>query len=333
MQNRWIFERRRRSGGGTRWQFTLNTTDEQWVLNMNENGYVLMTAARNEQQFLGYPIASVLSQTFLPKRWIIVDDGSTDGTGEIIAGYASRYEFIQVIRRDAKGNNLGFASKVFALREAYEQVRGMDYKYIGNLDADVSFEPDYYHKIVSRLEAKKQLGITGGFIFESDQGVFKSRKSNSVRSVAGAIQMFRRECYEQIGGLTPIRTGGEDWVAETSARMHGWEVMAYPDCRVFHHKSSAKTRGVWRDQFRMGLMDYAVGSHPLFEAVKCARRFRERPVLGGAFCRFGGFLWGYYKREMRPVSDDFIKYLNREQLMRLKSLITLPGRRFDDNRY
>ena len=281
--------------------------------------YVLITAARNEQAFLRYPIESVLSQSILPERWVIVDDGSVDGTYEILSDYATQYDFIQVIRRTTTGENLGFASKVFALKSAYELVRDMGYQYIGNLDADVSFAPDYYEKILSILEANRQLGIAGGFIFEDDQGVFKGRRTNSVRSVAGAIQMFRRECYEQIGGLTPTRMGGEDWIAETTARMHGWEVEAYPDCRVFHHKSSTKSRGLWRERFREGLMDQAFGSHPVFEIMKCARRVAQRPFLLGASWRFAGFIWGYCKHDVRPVTEGFIQYLRREQLARLWS--------------
>jgi glycosyltransferase involved in cell wall biosynthesis len=290
-----------------------------------------MTAARNEKSFIEHPIRSVLSQTILPERWVIVSDGSTDGTDEIIAEYASKYDFIQFVRRDNKGDNSGFVSKVLALREAYHRLQEMGYQYIGNLDADVSFESDYYDKIISKLSANRQLGIAGGFIFEYDQGAFKSRRANNERSVAGAIQMFRRECYEQIGGLTPIQVGGEDWIAETMARIHGWEVRAYPECRVFHHKSSSKTRGLWREKFRLGLMDYALGSHPLFEVMKCARRFRESPLLLGAICRFCGLIWGYFKQEKRPVSDDFVKYLREEQLTRLKCLIAPMSGKFHDN--
>ena len=298
---------------------------------LEKRGYVLMTAARNEQAFLRYPIESVLSQTILPERWVIVSDGSTDRTDEIISDYASKYDFIQAVRRDRKEDNLRFASKVLALREAYDRVRGMSYQYIGNLDADVSFESDYYEKIISRLEANSQLGIAGGFIFECKRGRFKSRRSNSVRSVAGAIQMFRRECYEQMGGLTPIRVGGEDWIGETMARMHGWEVKAYRDCRVFHHKSSPKTRGWWREKFRLGLMDYAVGSHPLFEVMKCVRRLKESPLFLGAFYRFGGFVYGYCKQEVRPVSDEFVKYLRKEQLTRLRCRRMLTAGRCDSH--
>jgi poly-beta-1,6-N-acetyl-D-glucosamine synthase len=290
-------------------------------VNLGDHGYVLITAARNEQRFLRHPIESVLSQTILPKRWIIVSDGSTDGTDELVSGYASKHDFIQFIRRDNRAGNLGFASKVFALMEAYEHARSMRFQYIGHLDADVSFEPDYYEKIISRLENNHELGIAGGFILERDHGVFKNRKSNSERSVAGAIQLFRRECYEQIGGLTPIRVGGEDWIAENMARMHGWSVNAFPDCRVFHHKSGTKARGLWRERFRLGLMDYTVGTHPLFEVMKCVRRFGEYPFLFGAFCRFGGFICGYCRKEKRPVSDEFIMYLRREQLARLRSQI------------
>lgn len=292
---------------------------------MEQTRYVLITAARNERAFLRNTIISVISQTILPQRWIIVSDGSKDGTDELVLDYSSTYDFIQLIRRDASHHYSGFSSKVFAIKEAYKIIGTIDYQYIGILDADVSFEADYYEKIISRLKTNKHLGIAGGVILEKEEEVFKVRKTNNERSVAGAIQTFKRECYEQIGGLTPIRLGGEDWIAETMARMRGWEVKAYSDCRVNHHKSGAKTRGLWQERLRLGLMDYALGTHPLFEVFKCIRRFKEKPLLVGALYRFCGFVLGCCNREKRPVSDDFVGFLRQEQLDRIRSQISIKA--------
>jgi glycosyltransferase involved in cell wall biosynthesis len=282
--------------------------------------YVLITAAYNEEDFIRYPVESVVSQTLLPEKWIIISDGSTDRTDDIVKAYASRYKFMEFVRRDPVKREEGFASKVFALKTGYKRLQGVDYRLIGNLDADVSFPTDYFENILKRFNSNDKLGIAGGFIHESENGVFRERANNSIRSVAGAIQMFRRECYESMGGLQPVPLGGEDWIAETMARMHGWEVEAFPEFRVLHHKNGMKARGLWMDKFRQGRMDYSTGSHPLFEVMKCLRRLRAKPRVLGAFIQMAGFLCGYSRMEKRVVPREFIEFLRNEQVQRLRSV-------------
>lgn len=154
-----------------------------------------------------------------------------------------------------------------------------------------------------------------------------------IRSVAGAIQFFRRECYEAIGGFIPIKMGGEDTCAEVMARMRGWEVQAFPELKVFHHKRSPAKRGNWKESFRFGLMDYSLGYHPLFEIMKCIYRIKERPYIVSALLRLYSFIWSYCRGEKRPVSNEFIRYVRKEQIDRLRAQIhmgiqRLTGRDF-----
>jgi hypothetical protein len=136
--------------------------------------------------------------------------------------------------------------------------------------------------------------------------------------VAGAIQLFRRACYEQIGGHMPLSYGGEDWICEILARKNGWSVAAFPDIIAYHHKTSESKRGVFRDALRQGKMDYAVGSHPLFELVKCIRRLRERPFVLRALFRFIGFTWSTLRGDPNKVSAEIVDYVRGEQLKRLR---------------
>jgi glycosyltransferase involved in cell wall biosynthesis len=290
----------------------------------SETDYVLMTAARNEESYIEWPIKSVLAQTILPRKWVIVSDGSTDRTDELASCYARRHPFMEVVRlgdRDAKPD---FSSKVRAIKVAHRRLQGSSYSYLGNLDADVSFGPTYFEGLISRFHMAPKLGICGGFISEKVDGSFKSRPTNTVMSVAGAVQFFRRECYERIGGHTSVRCGGEDWILEVRARMLGWVVQAFPDMEVFHHKSGRLRRGVIKERFREGVMDYAVGSHPLFEVLKCLGRMRQNPVVFGGLLRMMGFAWSSTRREQRPVSREFVKFLRKEQTGMLRSLV-LPA--------
>jgi GT2 family glycosyltransferase len=285
--------------------------------------YVLISAARNEVAYIEKTIQSVISQSILPAKWVIVSDGSTDGTDEIILKYADKYKLIHFVKRESNGQDQGFASKVYAVREASSHLNGVEYAFIGNLDADVTFDIHYIENIISKFSKNERLGITGGFIYEQNGGKFKSRPTNTTSSVAGAIQMFRRECFEEIGGLTPAKLGGEDWIAEIMARMRGWDVEAFPEYEVYHHKSSTATRGMLRERIRQGAVDYSLGSYPFFEIIKCMRRIKEKPYFVGAFVRMSSYFWHCCRREDRAISDKIVDFLRKEQLARLKSYLKL----------
>ncbi|MBV9573754.1 MAG: glycosyltransferase family 2 protein [Acidobacteriales bacterium] len=277
----------------------------------HRNQYVLMTAAYNEGANIGGVIESVLSQSVLPAKWIIVSDGSTDNTDEIVAGYEERYPWIRCVHVTRKpGRN--FASKVIALQQADDQLRRERFDVIGNIDADVTLEPDYFAQLLDRMAADPQLGIASGFIYEKSSGQYVSRPLNSEDSVPHAAQLVRRACYEAIGGYAVLRYGGEDWHALISARMHGWRVKAFSDLKIFHRRPGNLARGAVRDSFRAGRMDYSLGSYPPFEVLKCLRRFPDAYFSAGV-TRMCGFLWGYLRGEKRPVSKEFMNFLRAEQ--------------------
>ena len=285
--------------------------------------YVLITAARNEGLYIEKTIKSVLSQTVLPKKWVIVSDRSEDNTDLIVSKYAASHRIIEFVRRE-NGNESGFASKVQALRLGYDKLKDITYDFIGHLDGDIYLEGDYYEKILKKFRQNSQLGLAGGLVLENYDGQFQPRAYtyDSSKSVAGGIQLFRRRCYEAIGGFVPIEAGGEDWYAEIMARMKGWSAETFSDLKVFHNKPSKTARGSLRDGFRQGVMDYSLGSHPVFEVIKCVGRVREKPYVVIGLLRLGGFAWCYLRKKKRVVPIKLIEYLRREQLEKLKSALS-----------
>jgi glycosyltransferase involved in cell wall biosynthesis len=293
---------------------------------MKREKYVLMTAARNEGAFIETTIEAVLNQTVLPEQWIIASDGSTDDTVTIVERYASKHSFIR-LKQLAANNYRQFAAKAHALRMVYESLQGENYCFIGNLDADVSFDNDYYERILAEFDDNPRLGIAGGVVLELQKGEFKKLKYN-LESVAGAVQTFRRECFEAVGGYLPLKQGGLDAVAEVMARMNGWQVKTFSQYHVYHHRQIGDVGGkVLRARFRFGLRDYLIGVHPVFMLLKCAHRLLQKPYFIGSAVWFSGYLCAWLRREVSPVPHEVIRFQRKEQRRRIISAISnLPKR-------
>jgi len=302
--------------------FCMIGSNIQMVSNSGESkgtsSYVLVTAAYNEDRYIEHVLRSVVSQSHPPKRWVIVSDGSTDRTDEIVARYAKKYSFIQLLALGEK-HERNFGAQVNAIRSGYEQLRNLDFDFFGNLDADVSFEPGYFQKLVQIMRDEPDLGLSGGFIYEEGSQGFTSRRRNTVRSVAHAVQFFRRESYEAIGGYKVLPYGGPDWCAEIGVRMNGWRVESKPALQVNHHRTTGGGTGLLRYAYQQGMMDYSMGSHPAIELARCVRRLPDPPFGLSALVRMSAFLYATVRGQERPVSDEFVKFLRKSETERFFS--------------
>ena len=284
--------------------------------------YVILTAARNEAEYIKLTLDSVVAQTAQPVRWLVVSDGSTDATDELVAACAAAHPCVRLLRaRDADANR-NFGSKARAINWAYEQLQGEAFDLVGILDADVSFGPDYYARLIPRFEADARLGIGGGVVLDNHGGTFVASRVSTDWSVRGPIQMFRRACFDAIGGYRELSYGGVDAVAEISARMHGWTVRTVPDLEVRHHRlTGTAAQGMFRALFRVGRQNYVNGYHPLFMLARCAHRLGDRPVVLNSLTMLSGYLWAAAVRTPRQVPGDLMQFLRREQLARLRGRV------------
>jgi glycosyltransferase involved in cell wall biosynthesis len=250
---------------------------------------------------------------------VIVSDGSTDRTDEIVLEWVNRHPFIQLVRVE-KSTEHSFAAKVHALRQGFACLADAEYDYIGVLDADVSFEPDYFLRLLERFANEPRLGIAGGNIEQHVDGKVVPRLKD-FNSVAGAVQFVRRQCFEQTGGLPALRYGGEDAAMEITARMHGWQTRTFPELRVVHFGLvGAGAGGPLKARFKWGRVNFDLGYHPLFQLARSVYRVTERPYLLGSMAEMLGFALGK-ARDRRPSIDrDVVRYLRREQLSRLRRL-------------
>ncbi|MGB9492412.1 MAG: glycosyltransferase family A protein [Terriglobales bacterium] len=283
-----------------------------------QNQYVLVTAAHNEEAFIERTIQAVCAQEMRPRKWVIVDDGSTDDTAKIVGHYAEKYSFIHLLQL-SKLHAPDFGAQVHAINAGVDwlQKSGVEFDCIGNVDSDISFDGLYFRKLISKFEADPTLGLAGGWLYEEDGASFTPRKGNRVKSVPHGIQLFRRACFQAIGGYIPLRYGAPDWCAEISARMNGWKVESFPDVQAFHHRPTGSVSGGVRYLYRAGLAAFALGSHPAFEMAKCVVSLHRRPYVVGALSRLSGFAAGYWRREKRQVSNELVRFLRREQTLTL----------------
>lgn len=281
--------------------------------------YVLMTAAYNEEENIEQTILSVLSQTILPKRWVIVSDGSVDKTDAIVQSYETKYEFIRFVRV-TRAPGRSFASKIVALQNGSALLEDVEYDFIGNVDADISVGPSYFEDLIAHFRADPKLGLAGGYVRDKKGDDYESNRSNRIYAVAHGAQLVRRECYEAIGGYAVLRYGGEDWHAHVSAALKGWTAESFPELYMLHHRPTGDAENLLRYKFREGRMDYSLGSDPAFEFFKCLERMVHRPFLTGGIARLTGFAWSWICQDSRPVSDEFIDFLRKDQRERLKLL-------------
>lgn len=282
--------------------------------------YVLISPARNEGTFIEGTIQSVIKQTVLPMKWVIVNDGSTDNTAAIVRQYLPDHPWIQLVDLPARKER-HFAAKVWAFNAGWEQVKHLDYEVIGNLDADVSMDQDHFEFLMTEFRKDPRLGVAGtvfrehGYSSETDS--FEGQKH-----VSGQCQLFRRRCFDEIGGYRPNKAGGIDWMAVTTARMKGWETRSFREKCFFHHRAMGTAeRGRLASSFSYGEKDYYLGGHPVWEMFRVAYRSTKPPYLVNGMALGLGYLWAFARRTERPVSKELMRFHRKEQMQKLRSIL------------
>lgn len=282
--------------------------------------YVLITPARNEAKYIESTIRSVINQTTLPLKWVIVSDGSTDGTDSIAEKYAAGRPWIEVMKMPERRER-HFAGKVGAFNAGFERVRDLPYEVIGNLDGDISFGPDHFEFLITRFAENTSLGVAGT-AFVEDERVAYDYNFTDINHVSGQCQLFRKECFQSIGGYRPRKIGGIDLVAVVTARMQGWQTRTFPEKVFMHHRTMGTgTHSALMAHYKTGRLNYVLGSHPLWEAARAIYQMTKRPyLLRGLLC-FAGYCRELLKRTDKDVPAEYVAFVRREQMKRLKKFL------------
>lgn len=282
--------------------------------------YVLVTPARNEAALIELTIRAVTAQTVRPLRWVIVSDGSTDGTDAIVSLHAAVHDWIELVRMPLRAER-HFGGKALAIRAGVERVKGLHYDVVACLDADITFESDYFEYLLTKLAQDQGLGIVGTPYKDIASEMYDYRLV-SVEHVSGACQVFRRSCYEEIGGYVVAKGGAIDTIAALTARTRGWVTRTFTDKICLHHRVIGSAQhGPLASRFALGKRDYAIGNHPLWEALRGIYQMTRKPLVARGLALMAGYLWAAMQRAERPVSAELRAFRRKEQMEHLARLL------------
>lgn len=276
--------------------------------------YVIITPARDEQQFLAQTVRSVAAQTMPPAEWVIVDDGSSDGTGEIADRHACQFPWLRVIHRPDRGSRKSGGGVMEAFMDGYRSLLCTDWDFIVKLDGDLTFEPDYFERCFRHFEDEPRLGIGGGTLYHYRNGV-RLFEPHPLFHVRGATKIYRTTCWGAIGGLWP--GPGWDTIDEVHANMLGWSTRSFPDVEAIHHRFTGSADGGWKDGIKNGRGNYISGYHPVYVLARSCRRVFKKPYITTGCGMLLGFVSCYWTKTERVRNRDLIRYLRRQQLNRL----------------
>lgn len=286
--------------------------------------YVIVTPARNEAQYIELTIKSVIAQTVRPLKWVIISDGSTDGMDEIVNRYTTDHPWIELVRMPERSER-HFAGKVHAFNTGYARMSGLQYDVIVNLDADVSFDEGYFSFLLQKLAEAPALGLAGGRLVDVTSS--KHYKVADPEYVSGPCQVFRRQCFEAIGGYRPLKSGGVDVVAVLSARATGWQTRTFTDKPYYHHRpmNGAQMKG-FRERLHRGRMDYLLGSHPIWEIVRGVYQMGNRPYVIGGVLILASYFWNCLRGVEQTIPPDLMVFRRKDQMERLRTTLRRAAR-------
>jgi glycosyltransferase involved in cell wall biosynthesis len=282
--------------------------------------YILITPARNEARYIEATIQAMIAQTHRPLKWVIASDGSSDSTDEIVRSYLAEHDWIELFRMPEREER-NFAGKAHAFNAGYERVKSCGFEVIGNLDADVTFDADHFEYLIEKMADSPDVGVAGS-PFREGKHQYDFRFTN-IENVWGGCQLFRRACFEAIGGYQPLRNGCIDHVAVLSARMKGWKTLTFIDKVCLHHrKMGTALKGELRAKIKHGEKDYMVGNHPLWEMLRAVYQMKRRPLLIGGLALGVGYTWSLIRRREIILTPELIAFARKEQIQRLRNVLT-----------
>jgi biofilm PGA synthesis N-glycosyltransferase PgaC len=280
--------------------------------------YVLISPCRNEADFMRQTLDSVIAQSIRPAKWVIVDDGSTDGTSQILAEYAARHDWISVLTRPDRGRRAVGPGVIDAFYAGYDSIDADEYDYLCKLDLDLRLPPRYFEVLMQRMEANPRIATCSGKAYIETNGNLENEGHGDENSI-GASKFYRVSCFEAMGGF--VREVMWDGIDCHRCRMLGWMACSWDDrdLRFVHLRPMGSSQqSIFVGRMRHGYGQYFMGTGLLWMLATAVYRIPERPyVIGGLF-----ILWGWLRSALqgKPRYEDpeFRQFLRRYQWRALR---------------
>jgi biofilm PGA synthesis N-glycosyltransferase PgaC len=281
------------------------------------NGYALISPCRNEASYMRQTLDSVTSQSVTPHVWIIVDDGSTDETPEILAEYSRKYPWIEIVTRANRGHRAVGPGVIDAFYTGYEVLKKSEVEFVCKLDLDLELPEKYFETLLARMADDPRIGTCSGKSYIYENGNLVNERKGDETSL-GMTKFYRLTCFEDIGGF--VREVMWDGIDCHRCRMKGWIACSWdePELRFVHLRPMGTSQaGIYTGRMRHGYGQYYMGTGIVYMAASCVYRLIEKPYLFGSLAIFWGWLRSAVTRERRYDDPEFRKYLNRYQLRSL----------------
>ena len=280
--------------------------------------YLVVSPCRNEETHMRATLNAMVAQTERPALWVIVDDGSTDSTPDILAEYAGKHDWIRIVTKPDRGHRAVGPGVVEAFYYGFEQV-SEPYPYIVKLDLDLDLPPRYFETLIDRMEADPRIGTCSGKPYVRRGGTLVSERRGDEMSV-GMTKLWRRTCFEDIGGI--VRGVMWDAIDCHMARMKGWKAVSWdhPDLNFEHLRPMGSSEvSVHEGRRRHGRGQWFMGSDPLYFLATCVFRALEPPYVLGGIAMMQGYLGAWIKGAEQMDDPDlrcFIRAYQRRALVK-----------------
>ena len=286
---------------------------------------VIISPVRDESKYLRLTMDSMVAQTVRPVEWILVDDGSTDATPDIVREYAEKYPFIRLVPRQDRGFRKLGGGVVAAFDFGKERILHADYRYIAKLDGDMSFGPRYLETMMAMFDSDPKLAAVSGKVYREEDGRYVEER-HIEEQVAGQFKLYRRDAFEDIGGF--VQHLSWDGIDIHQARFKGWRTLSFydADAWLWHHRiMGSSDRSIYVGRMRWGRGNWTMGYHPLYAVAAGVNRMGEKPMFIGGFLMIVGYFWSALRGVPRYDNPEFRRQLRAWQMARLKRLVRIGG--------
>ena len=279
--------------------------------------YYIVIPAHNEEAFIALTLDSLISQTVLPKKVVIVNDNSTDKTAEIVTAYAKENPFISLVNKTSSAIHLPGSKVIQAFHKGFETL-DEEYDVIVKLDADLILPNNYFETILNIFEKDATIGMAGGFAYIEKNGEWILENLTDKDHIRGAFKAYRKACFQQIGNLKPAM--GWDTVDELLSKFYGWKVVTDTSLIVKHLKPTGANYNKTA-RYKQGEAFYTLGYGFLITSIASAKlaMMKKKPLL------FVDYIKGFWKAKAAKipllVNAEQAKFIRKYRLKKMKEKI------------